>query len=185
MTEENDKYLVKKYPKLFVNRYSDMKETCMCWGFECSDEWLWLIDNLCSTIQSYIDNNSKQKRIKNKYGRFFISLLKKLNRSNIKIIRKILPYKTIFKIEDKFEKETYEKISQVTVDQVKEKFGSLRFYFSGGDRLIEGMVWLAEHQSYSICEYCGTTKNVGHTKGWIYTCCEECSKTKDLKNWSI
>jgi hypothetical protein len=33
-------------------------------------------------------------------------------------------------------------IPQVTVDQVKEKYGTLRFYASGGDRLTDGMIFL-------------------------------------------
>ena len=83
--------------------------------------------------------------------------------------------KYIYKLEDRFEKEEYETIAQVTVDQVKEKFGSLRFYYSGGDDTIHGMVWLAEHMSYDICEICGSTKNLGKTIGWIKIICEECA----------
>jgi len=61
--------------------------------------------------------------------------------------------------------------------QVKEKFGGLRFYYHGGDKLIDGMVWLAEHLSYKICETCGTTENVIiDTEGWIYTKCSNCRK---------
>jgi hypothetical protein len=62
------------------------------------------------------------------------------------------------------------------IDQIKEKFGGLRFYYSGGDDVIRGMVSLAEKLSYEICEYCGSTKNVTQTKGWITTLCEDCMK---------
>jgi hypothetical protein len=63
-------------------------------------------------------------------------------------------------------------ITQVTVDQVKEKFGTLRFYTTGGDRLIDGMIWFAESMSGRICETCGKPgKERG--RGWIYTACEE------------
>jgi hypothetical protein len=125
MSPKLDRYLVLKYPKLFVNRYKDMKETAMIWGFDHSDGWFWLIDNLCSNIQSYIDSNNKP---------------------------------------------------QVTVDQVKEKFGGLCFYYHGGDETIHGMVRFAESLSYHICEKCGSTKNIGKTIGWITTLCEDCSK---------
>jgi UTP-glucose-1-phosphate uridylyltransferase len=51
--------------------------------------------------------------------------------------------------------------------------------------MIDGMVRLAEHQSYMTCEYCGTTENVGHTQGWISTICKTChskiDNRKDLK----
>ena len=62
------------------------------------------------------------------------------------------------------------------IDQIKEKFGGLRFYYSGGDDRIMGMVNLAENLSYEICEQCGSSNNVSQTKGWITTLCEDCMK---------
>jgi len=38
-----------------------------------------------------------------------------------------------------------EVIPQVTVAQIKEKFGGLRFYYDGGDDQIQGMVTMAKH----------------------------------------
>jgi len=64
------------------------------------------------------------------------------------------------------------------ITQIKEKYGGLRFYYEGGDDKIDGMVWLAEHLSYEICETCGTTENVHQTEGWIYTICDNCKKEK-------
>jgi hypothetical protein len=63
-------------------------------------------------------------------------------------------------------------VPQVTVDQVKEKFGSLRFYYTGGDDIIDGMVRMAEGMSEVTCEECGKPgKSQGN--GWIRTLCEE------------
>ena len=39
MNNQKDRYLVLKYPKLFVNRYKNMTESCLYWGFECDDGW--------------------------------------------------------------------------------------------------------------------------------------------------
>jgi hypothetical protein len=64
------------------------------------------------------------------------------------------------------------------IDQIKEKFGGLRFYYSGGDEIVRGMVSFAESLSYHICEHCGSTKNVTQTEGWIKTLCEDCKKQK-------
>lgn len=141
MNPKLDNYLVVKYPKIFADRYADMQTTAMCWGFEHGDGWFWLIDQLCDSIQSYIDSNNK------------------------------------FRDEDK-------KISQVVATQIKEKYGTLCFYFQGGDELIHGMVWLAENQSVNICEFCGSTENVGTTQGWISTICKDCyDKSSDrIKN---
>ena len=63
-----------------------------------------------------------------------------------------------------------EVVHQVTLNQVKEKFGSLRFYYTGGDDYIDGMVTLAESMSGVTCEDCGSpgTQNQG---GWIKTTC--------------
>jgi hypothetical protein len=66
---------------------------------------------------------------------------------------------------------------EITITQIKEKFGSLRFYYDGGDELISGMVWLAEYQSHFICEGCGTPAIVSKNKhGWLSTNCKKCAK---------
>lgn len=62
---------------------------------------------------------------------------------------------------------------QVTAAQVKEKFGSLRWYYNGGDEHIRGMVQMAESMSNKICENCGDKATV-KTKGWIRNLCQPC-----------
>ncbi len=66
----------------------------------------------------------------------------------------------------------------INIQQIKEKFGGLRFYYSGGDDVIDGMVTLAENMSYVTCEKCGSTNNVTQTKGWIVSLCPKCMKEK-------
>jgi len=63
-------------------------------------------------------------------------------------------------------------IPQLVAEQVKEKFGTLRFYTSGGDRLIDGMIWFAESMSGRICETCGKPGSLRQS-GWIVTLCDE------------
>jgi hypothetical protein len=68
-----------------------------------------------------------------------------------------------------------EDVQQVVAAQVKEKFGGLRFYINSGSDEQYGAIGLAEHMSYSICEDCGTTKDVTtEGPGWIRTLCQEC-----------
>ena len=71
-----------------------------------------------------------------------------------------------------------DEVSQVVVDQVKEKFGTLRFYYHGGDDVINGMTRMAESMSGVTCETCGAP---GTTEGpgWIQTLCEEHRKAKN------
>ncbi len=73
--------------------------------------------------------------------------------------------------------EQYEELN-LTVQQVKEKFGGLRFYVYGGDERIRGMIEFAESMSYKICESCGNPGKVGG-KGWMSTLCVLCREKRE------
>lgn len=64
-----------------------------------------------------------------------------------------------------------EVVPQVVVEQIKEKFGGLRFYYNGGDDEISGMVRMAEAWADVACEECG---GIGKRRGggWIRTLCD-------------
>ena len=62
-------------------------------------------------------------------------------------------------------------VHQVTVAQIKEKFGGLRFYYSGGDEAIDGMVRMAESWAARSCEECGAPGK-SRDGGWIKTLCD-------------
>lgn len=65
MKDELDEQLVKKYPKIFRDRYEDMTKTAMCWGFECGDGWYQILDSLCGQIQHHIDwQNKTEEKVK-------------------------------------------------------------------------------------------------------------------------
>lgn len=63
-------------------------------------------------------------------------------------------------------------VPQVIVEQVKEKFGGLRFYYTGGDDKIDGMVRMAERWADHACEECGAPGQ-SRRGGWIKTLCDE------------
>ena len=66
------------------------------------------------------------------------------------------------------------------VNQIKEKFGHLRFYTERMTEDQEALVTYVEHLCANTCTDCGSMKDV-ETKnitGWIYTLCEECMNTK-------
>ena len=75
-------------------------------------------------------------------------------------------------------------VPQVVVEQIKEKFGGLRFYYTGGDATVAGMVHMAEEWATNSCETCGAPgkKREG---GWIKTLCDhhEAERQQRIKEW--
>ena len=69
-------------------------------------------------------------------------------------------------------------VEQVVVEQVKEKFGTLRFYYRGGDDYVRGLVSMAEAMSGRTCESCGNPAKTGG-EGWIRTICPTCEEARE------
>lgn len=151
MTPEKDSQLCEKYPKIFGDRYASPGESSMCWGFQCGDGWHDLIDCLCSCIQHHVDWKLKGQEQQVAAGR--------------------LPP------EDSLSEEQL----QVVADQVKEKFGGLRFYYTGGDDEIRGMVRLAESLSFKTCEDCGAPGELRKTRHWWRTLCGPCDESWEVR----
>ena len=76
MNEKLTNKLFKKYPKIFPGgKKVDPKKSLLAFGIETHDGWYWLIDNLCHTIQNYINQNKHLKikqieasQVKEKFG---------------------------------------------------------------------------------------------------------------------
>lgn len=68
-------------------------------------------------------------------------------------------------------------VSQVVATQVKEKYGSIRFYFCGGDDYVRGLVTMAEYLSESTCEICGNLGKL-NDDGWMKVRCDKCFEKK-------
>ena len=183
MKQELDKLLCERYPKMMVNRNKDMKETCMCWGFECGEGWFNILDQLMGNIQHHIDWKIRQHDVAIKYNEM-ATALKAGNRGLFDEDMKDftdLKYKEQRRQEIISEplREVEQPVCQVTLDQVKEKFGTLRFYYSGGDDYISGLVSMAESMSAVTCEECGNPgKQVGG--GWITTLCKEHAEARGI-----
>lgn len=138
-----EKYLIRKYPKIFVEMYGPANKTCMHSGIGCGNGWFHIIDLLCNKIQFLIEFENDMTRSKSIY----VSL-----------------------------------IPQVVAKQIKEKFGTLHFYYEGGNEEIRNYVDMIEEMSSIICEECGMcNETVGTTTGWIRTLCPNCPK-KHLKD---
>lgn len=59
--------------------------------------------------------------------------------------------------------------------QIKEKFGTLRFYMSSGTEEMWKLIHEAEEKSAHTCEDCGAPGKE-RNDGWIRTLCDECEK---------
>lgn len=172
MDNSLDEALTVKYPKIFRNRYGSMRETCMYWGFEHGDGWYNIIDSLCSNIQHHIDWTRKQRANALRYNR---ALNKAIN-GDFSSYNRMKSWEQKHIDEDLLDPEPQLKIvpeacPQVVADQVKEKFGTLRFYYHGGDSKIDGMVRMAESMSACTCETCGAP-GVLRSGGWLQTLCD-------------
>lgn len=62
--------------------------------------------------------------------------------------------------------------SPVIAVQVKEKFGALRFYTTGGDPYTRALIWFADGLSAVVCEDCGAPA-LSSGNGWIVTRCAD------------
>lgn len=65
------------------------------------------------------------------------------------------------------------KETETQATQIKEKFGGLRFYYTGGNDFIDGAVMLAEKMSEHICEECGDRGSIKYDAGWLRCRCDK------------
>jgi hypothetical protein len=193
MRKELDEELCRKYPKIFRDRHGDMRSTAMCWGFECDDGWYNILDKMCAIMQNHINNTRAQRVIALRYNR---ALRRALNGDlrplqmhftygrnatepseyGIKEAAKVLAeIKPDYYSDKPYKKTVPEACPQVIATQVKEKYGTLRFYYYGGDDYCRGVESMAESMSAVTCEVCGSPGKMRHD-GWVRTLCDEHAK---------
>jgi len=71
-----------------------------------------------------------------------------------------------------------EEEDRMQIAQIKEKFGTLRFYIHNSDDEIYKLIEDAENKSETTCEVCGKE---GKTRGcgWYYTACDTHTRKED------
>lgn len=75
--------------------------------------------------------------------------------------------------------------SSIHISQIKEKYGTLRFYYStskvpeDAQSVIDHIVREGEGASGYICEECGSTVNTATSGVWIRTLCEICRERQE------
>ena len=165
MREELDKLLCEKYPLLFKDRNADMRTTAMCWGFAHGDGWFNIIDILCLHLHyKYDDAVSRHEHLVSRLGK------PRFGEKGVAVTQEDV---------DDAKSRVEEEADRVpTVVQVKEKFGTLRFYVNGATEEQHHYISFAEAMSSRTCETCGKPgKRLG--RGWIYTACEEHAEDDD------
>lgn len=184
MSPELEKKLFDKYPKIFAQHKLPMSQTAMCWGIETSDGWYNIIDKLCGLIQGHVDWQRKMRANDIRYNR---ALRRALTGDKNGLIhyykfRGEITNHTLEAVEKDIKAEKSKlgsrirlekpKLSKVEAVQIKEKFGTLRFYTNTSDRYIDGLISMAESMSSITCETCGKP---GHLRGggWVYAACDE------------
>jgi len=73
------------------------------------------------------------------------------------------------------------KVNWIQIQQIKYKFGGLRFYYDCGDDYIAGLVTMAETWAGRTCETCGD-KGIRRGGGWIRTLCDAHEAEHQEKN---
>jgi hypothetical protein len=155
------KGFMERFPILFQDSKKSMRETCMCWGIECPIGWYHILEQLCTILEFYNIEFTKNHRI------------------------------------------------AIVADQVKEKFGTLRFYYTVREvsedglaldwhddelpadlenkvriakdyleMLADQIIAEADNMTENTCARCGIPLGKNNkivTEGWISYICAECN----------
>ena len=178
MNEELELKLYKKYPNIFKDTNKSPQESCMAFGLEVGDGWYNLIDYLCEAL-TYTFTTSVE--IDEEDGKGIGIEPSKWNGQKDRYFFKVEP-------------------PQVIASQVKEKFGTLRFYYrleydENNVKLsekyadlkevnkrysdyIDGIVHFAEIASGHTCEQTGDKGQLYVRNGWLKVLSE--AKAKEL-----
>jgi hypothetical protein len=176
--EEN---LIKEYPKIF--------QSGEVMYFDHRDGWYNLLDRLCASIQEHIDRSRLSRARALWYNRALIRaqrgdkmLLLKLHGYTSDDIRsQVRADNEVARILDNpISKPVPPACPQVAVLEVKEKFGSLRFYYVGGDDIVDKLVELTESLSAVTCESCGSPgKKI--SGNWAQVLCPTHAAEREMK----
>lgn len=179
--ENFEEYLMGKYPDLFYKKEDGSLE-CPC-GAWVPEGWETIINELCGAITSYVKGSYKSERvITNKKYYFWAGCYKFLDWNHKQFIKLFPKYnkweynKPYFAFAEKFRAQyckyvAFNKVYSppVKIDQIKEKFGGLRFYYSGGDDKVDGMVTFASYLCSKTCEVSGEKGELFSNGGWYRT----------------
>jgi hypothetical protein len=125
MKKELEEKLFNDFPLLY-HPDRNIRESLMCFGFECGDGWYDLIRELSEKLYPLIEKIKPDE-----YG------------------------------------------TCCSASQVKEKYGTLRFYMHTETDEMSDLIREYEDRSSRICEACGKPGNLQERNRWYSTTCEE------------
>ena len=187
MNAELEQKLFTKYPKIFRDTNKSPQESCMAFGLEVGDGWYNLIDVLCEAV-TYTFTTSVEVDAED--GKR-LAIDPYTDRDG-----KIMYFFNV-------------KPPQVVADQVKEKFGTLRFYYHleySEDNLslvetkkypeldiinkryadyIDGIVHFADIASARTCEVSGAEGEMHSRKGWFKTLNKQLIEQEKFKDYKL
>lgn len=171
------KDLTEKYSLLFYHEEGSLEPFAL-FGFECSEGWYDLISTACYCITSEYRHNVIRC---NYIEECLADTTKYLN--TVRTWRKTQTDEEILKeLQDEYVKYTAlaeeAKLKLPKFTQIKEKFGTLRMYYDGGDDVTRAVTTFAEIMSSRTCEVCGDKGETIRT-GWHRTLCSEHNKKKE------
>ena len=175
MDAEKTKILWESFPNLYIGRYSSIKYSLIPFGFECGNGWYALIFELSKRLEEKIIELKKQNPpprfyfIKKKFDTFLIKINSKLFNSfgfNHPVGRKLRAFVGLLRPDLGVE-------YFPCASQVKEKYGTLRFYMTCETQEMSDLISVACKKSAVTCENCGKPGKRNKT-GWISTLCDSC-----------
>lgn len=171
MDRKLDNQLCSIAPHLFGDRYASMQNTALCWGFECGSGWYKLLEEAADALEPLIVEYINKNPYPNEFPWWIFS------RYNWKIVFQMRCYSflaiwnwALIAIGLQQPEPWWPRASQV-----KEKYGTLRFYLTSGTEEMYAITDKAESRSETTCEICG---KAGKRRGdfWLSTRCSPCWK---------
>lgn len=190
MSPEKDNQLCRNYPILYKDRYASMYATCMCWGFECGDGWFDLLDELSGKLEAMNDRmRDEALSRRGRTARFSMWLASLVWDKPLDLLCDDVCNSAYKPHGQSWWKTQYRRFvgwfseflrpfprpNYILAVQVKEKYGTLRYYTNTFDDEADGHIRDAEKKSEKTCESCGKPGKP-RGGGWIRTLCEECNK---------
>jgi hypothetical protein len=172
MTEDKDKKLVAAFPLLYADRNASMRSTCMCWGFSCGDGWFDLIWRLSEKLERLIAAIPDEMcycghaRVQHSPECLVLEPIPADNGLDVMLEAARIP------VEERCMCRGFTS-GRPKASQVKEKYGTLRFYMTHETDEIGKAIREAEFESAVTCEHCGAPGKT-HGNGWIRTLCDAC-----------